>query len=89
VFAWLKDKAFLLFAIAVELWRQRNEPYPPPSTPAIDEDNAAPLQPIIPPEGLAMRWREEAPTKPDVNPKPEPLRGSLADRVEKARRGNQ
>lgn len=81
--AWLKDKALLAYAIVTALWEQHNEPpasTPPPLPP---EDNTLPLPPIIPPEGLAMRWREELPTKPEVKHKP--LSGSLADRLEKAR----
>ena len=79
MFAWLKDKGLLLFAIALELWKQNRELH--------KDVDAAPLPPIISPEGQAMRWAGEAPTNRDAKTVTVgPLKGSLADRMNQARK---
>lgn len=77
MWAWIKDKALLAYAIGRELLKQRFAEVP---------DDGDPLPPIVKPEAREMIWRPEHPTRPDVPDARKPLRGSLADRVEKARK---
>jgi hypothetical protein len=77
MWVWIKDKVLLLYAIGLELLKHRFKESP---------DDGKPLSPIVKAEAHEMIWRPEHPTRPDVPDARKPLRGSLADRVEKARK---